>query len=340
MSITVVQRLKDTLADRHQALLTWLRQSPEQKKKTIAGPLGETALEEELQVLGDALRKAEENTLGLCDVCHDYVDTSRLEMDFTASVCIEHLSDAERARLESDLELSQKVQRALLPHELPAIIGMDLAAFSQPAQIVGGDYFDFLRFKDGSHGLVIADVQGKGMPASLLMASFQASLRIIVPESAEPAEAMQRINVLFRHNIRLTKFVTVFLARYDEQMRELVYCNAGHNPPMLARANGQIELLRPTAAAIGLAEQTRFDNSTVHLLEGDRLLLYTDGVVETRNNVREEFGESGLQNLLRNAAGLSSSGHIAALKESLRTFSGSTVPSDDTTVISIRMIPR
>ena len=340
MENTVNQRLRESLSDRRQAILSWLRQTPDDKKQTRTGPAGGEVVEDELHLLDEALNKAEENTLGLCTVCHDYVDTSRLEMDFTACVCIEHLSAEVKSRLENDLELSQKVQRALLPHEVPKIRGLEIAAFSQPAHIVGGDYFDFLRFRDGSHGIVIADVQGKGMPASLLMASFQASLRIIVPEASSPAQVMERLNVLFRHNIRLTKFVTVFLARYDEQSGELSYCNSGHNPPMLARADGTTALLRPTAAAIGLAEQTRFANTSVRLESGDRLLLYTDGVVEARNSVAEEFGEQGLQDVLRNAAGFSSPGHVAALKDALRAYTGTTVPADDTTVIAIRMISR
>jgi len=111
-------------------------------------------------------------------------------MDYACRICIDHLTGDERSLLESDLELSQKVQQALLPNELPGIPGLDIAAFSQPARMVGGDYFDFFTFRDGSPGFVIADVMGKGMAASLLMASFQASLRIIAPECDHPHEVL------------------------------------------------------------------------------------------------------------------------------------------------------
>jgi len=106
------------------------------------------------------LDKTADGTLGLCKICHEYIETGLLEMDYTANVCLTHLSEEEMRRLEAELELSQVVQRALLPQQVPAIPGMDLAVFSRPAQIIGGDYFDFLRFRDGAHGLAVADVAG------------------------------------------------------------------------------------------------------------------------------------------------------------------------------------
>src|SRR6185503_8199767 len=132
-----------------------------------------------------------------CVVCNDYVETSRLEVDYTAHVCIDHYTDDQRRRLEKELELSQKVQKALLPQEIPDMPGLELAAFSQPARIVGGDYFDFFTFSDGSSGFVIADVMGKGIAASLLMASFQASLRILISQENSPTEVVKRLNELF-----------------------------------------------------------------------------------------------------------------------------------------------
>lgn len=117
-------------------------------------------------------------------------------MDFTASVCIDHCSAEQRRELEAELELSHKVQKAL-PQEIPHIPGLQLAAFSQPAAIVSGDYFDFFRFRDGALGLAVADVVGKGLPASMLMANLQAALRILVPESDGPAAVIRRLNRLF-----------------------------------------------------------------------------------------------------------------------------------------------
>jgi RNA polymerase-binding transcription factor DksA len=176
MENSFLDRLRDNLTERRQSLAAWFKEAPATTKTIVTGPAGEKALLNRIHDLDTAIEQAGEKTLGLCDVCHDYVDASRLEMDFAARICIDHLTGEEKTRLENDLELSQKVQKALLPEIIPTINGLDIAAFSQPASIVGGDYFDFLRFKDGSHGFVIADVMGKGMAASMLMASFQASL--------------------------------------------------------------------------------------------------------------------------------------------------------------------
>jgi len=338
MESTVLERLRESLSERRQALAEWFRQAPPEARRTRTGLLGDEGIQEEIQTLDEALRKTNDKTLGICDVCHDYVDTSRLEMDYTASVCIEHLTGEEKTMLENELELSQKVQKALLPNQVPSIRGLEVAAFSQPAHIVGGDYFDFFQFRDGLHGFVIADVMGKGMPASLLMASFQASLKIIAPESTDAAEVVARLNHLFCHNIRLTKFVTVFLGRYDERSRVFEYCNAGHNPPLLRRQNGTIESMNPTGAAIGLVEQAQFQVASVVLRPEDRILFYTDGVVEARNAETEEYGQKRLEELLSARTSASAPQLIEHLKEGLRAFSGTRIPLDDTTVIAVRVM--
>lgn len=335
METTIIQRLKENLAQRAQGLSEFLRQTSPQVLKMRTGSVGEQAVNNELSLLNTVMQKAENQTLGICEVCGGDVDTSRLEMDYTASVCIEHLSSEERSRLENDLELSAKVQKALLPNVLPKIQNVEVAAFSQPARIVGGDYFDFLRCKDGAHALVIADVMGKGMPASMLMASLQASLRIIAPESNEPADIVSRLNHLFCHNIRLTNFVTLFLAKFDETTRTLMYCNAGHNPPLIQRNNGAVEYMNPTGAAIGLVEQTAFEQGQFKLEAGDRVLLYTDGVVESFSPEKEIFGEERLEEYFRSSAGKSSQQIINGLKEILRTFTGNAAPADDTTIIAL-----
>ena len=336
MNGTFLQRLKENLVERRTELASWFNQAPSSLRKTRVGPNGEDTIRHQIEKLDEAICCAEDDTLGVCEVCHEHVGDSALEMDFESRICLEHLTGIERDLLENDLELSQKVQRALLPHELPRVSGLDIAAYSQPAQMVGGDYFDFFTYGDGAHGFVIADVMGKGMAASLLMASFQASLRIIAPESIEPHDVLTRLNRIFRHNIRLTKFVTVFLARYDATSGTLHYANAGHNPPLLLSQSGEIRLLRPTGAAIGLAEQSSFTTDTAQLREGDRLLVFTDGVVELPNASGELFGDERLIEFFAQGwAGRSSREILGLLRSRLEQFSGSAVPKDDTTMIVV-----
>jgi phosphoserine phosphatase RsbU/P len=338
MENNVVQVLKENLWQRKQNIADFLKKTDESTISTRIGPNKKTDIDQQLHLFDQLLQKVEDKTLGLCEICHEPVEAARLEMDYNACVCLSHLSGEERSKLENDLELSQKVQQALLPHAIPSIKGLEIAAFSQPARIVGGDYFDFLQFKDGVPALAIADVMGKGMPASMLMSNLQASLRIITPENSMPAEVISRLNNIFCHNIRLTKFVTFFLGRFDETTRIFTYCNAGHNPPLLRHSNGSIEWLRPTGAAIGLIEQSNFYQQSVKLEKGTQLLLYTDGVVESFNKQEELFGEERLVEFFGHSYTLPPLQMITALRETLRKFTLSESLVDDTTIIAVNSV--
>jgi sigma-B regulation protein RsbU (phosphoserine phosphatase) len=282
-----------------------------------------------------SLHKAEEGTLGVCVVCHGHVDDELLQMDYTSCVCLDHYSPEERRRLEGELELSQIVQRGLLPQTIPAIEGLELAAFSRPAQIIGGDYFDFLRFKDGAHGFVLADISGHGVSAGMLMSSLQTAFHTLVPDALQPAEILQRINRLYVHNISFTTFVTAFFARYDPGSRQLTYASAGHNPALLLRtADDQIYRLERTGAAIGLMDGSPVGSASVELLPGDRLLLYTDGVTETNNSHGEQFGVERLSEVLRQNPALPAEGLLQTIRAALTDFSGGLIPEDDITLVA------
>ncbi len=338
MDNNIIQTLKENLRQRKQNIAEFLKASPASTVSTRIGPNKTEEVSKQLHLFDQLLEKVEENTIGLCEICHEPVEPERLEMDYTACVCLSHLTGEERTRLENDLELSQKVQQALLPHTTPSIRGLDIAAFSQPARIVGGDYFDFLRFEDGAHAIAIADIMGKGMPASMLMSNLQASLRIITPEKHSPRDVIARLNTIFCRNIRLTKFVTIFLARFDESTRVLTYCNAGHNQPLVRHADGSLEWLQPTGAAIGLIEQTTFSEQSVTLERGARLLLYTDGVVESFSPQEEMFGDDRLAKHFASSSGAHALQLIANLRDTLHQFTQSNTARDDTTIIAIMSV--
>jgi serine phosphatase RsbU (regulator of sigma subunit) len=331
-------RFAESLRQQRDSLLGWLQDAPAEKKAIRLGAMPEASVRDHLRVLDTAIVKAESEELGRCTVCNEFVETHWLETDYSTCVCLEHLSGDERSMLEAELELSQKVQQALLPQDLPRIDGWEIAAFSQPASIVGGDYFDFLHFRDGKHALLIADVMGKGMPASMLMASLQASLRIIIPESGSPGEALSRANRIFHHNIRLTKFVSIVIVRLDPATGVITYANAGHNPPLLVGAQGTrpVRVLRPTGAAIGLVEHARFHDETVEMATGDTLLFYTDGLVEAVNPGREEFGERRLTQVLIASAGGGPVEILKNVRSELKSFVGSLPIRDDTTILVLR----
>jgi sigma-B regulation protein RsbU (phosphoserine phosphatase) len=341
MDAKVSERIQVKLAEKHDKLSSWLHTMSETRQENPLGPVGIQEVQEHLEVLEDAMEKAATDTLGVCKICHYPVDESLIEMDYLAEVCLAHFSPQEIRSLEYELELSQIVQRALLPQQVPQISGVELAAFSRPAQIVGGDFFDFLSFGSGAQGLVIADVAGKGMSAGMIMASVQTALRALVPVSSHPVEVLTHLNRIFSHNIQFTTFVTLFLGAYDPATRLLTYCNAGHNPPLLAHQAGGFEVsfewLKPTGAAIGLVEDPQFQAQQVQLQPRDTLLLYTDGVTETFNSQDEEFGYERLADFTRRSMDLPVKNLIHALQAELQVFAHDHQHADDLTIIACRI---
>lgn len=338
MGTEVINRIQESLESKRENLIHWLGSAPEAEKEICLSceeGLDEKSLQPHLQVIDSALEKAASQTLGVCEICHGHVEDKLLEMDYTACVCLDDYSDEERRRLEAELELSQVVQRALLPRETPSIPGVDLAAFSRPAQIIGGDYFDFFKFRDGAHGMVIADVEGHGVSSSMLMSSLQSALHTLVPDNDSPIPVLERINRFYIHNINLTTFVTVFLSRYDPQLHQLTYASAGHNPPLLLHVNGGNELswLRPTAAAIGLMEEYHVRAETITLSQGDILLLYTDGVTEATNAGSESFGLDRLAAVVQENAGLSAQDLLRGVRQALQAFCAEKQLEDDITLL-------
>jgi len=339
---SVLERIRGGLLEKRQTLTGWLAGTPAPERQARLGPAGDDAVRVELRVIERALEEAECCTLGTCRVCCEPVEARLLELDYTACVCLDHLSEAEQNELETELELSQVVQRALLPQEPPEISGVELAAFSLPAQIVGGDYYDFSQFRDGGHALAIADVAGHGVSAGLLMASVQAALRTMIPEHDAPDEVLGRVNHFFNHNIRFTTFVTLFLARLDPATHTLRYSNAGHNPPLLyrRRTDGQdgITWLGPTGAAIGLVEEFRAGANSLELAAGDILVLYTDGITDAQNPQGWPFGEDGLAAVVRQSAELTARELAQHLWRVLQEFTGGRPLEDDATVVAVKVI--
>jgi sigma-B regulation protein RsbU (phosphoserine phosphatase) len=337
MVTDLYERIQEGLEEKQKEITEFLETAPETEKDVCLGH-DDNCVESHLHVIETSLEKIEDQTLGICVVCHGYVDPQLLEMDYTAAVCLDHYSDAERRRLESELELSQVVQRALLPQRMPTIRGVELAAFSRPSEIIGGDYFDFFQFRDGTHGLVIADVSGHGVSAGMLMSSLQTALRTMAPYTDSPAEILERINRFYIHNIHFTTFVTVFLARFDPVTLTLTYVNAGHNPPTVRRGvNGEIIWLKPTAPAIGLAEDFHARMESIGFSQGDSLLLYTDGVTEVSNMRNEEFGQERLAGLVHQYADRPAPDLLQAVRQAVSAFGGDRPLVDDVTMVALKI---
>jgi sigma-B regulation protein RsbU (phosphoserine phosphatase) len=314
-------------------LYHWLEATPEEEKEVQLGSPDPCCVEDHLKVINEALEKAEEGTLGICEICHERVDDELLTMDYTATVCLGHYTEDELRQLESELEMSQMVQRALLPQEAPKIPGLNVAAFSRPAQIVGGDYFDFVPFKDGGQGFVMADVSGHGVSAGMLMTSLQTAFHTLVPVADSPLDVLQRINHLYMHNINFTTFVTIFFGKLDPATRTLTYANAGHNSAYLLRADGSEDLLHPTGPAIGLMEGFLLHTEQVQLEPGDTLVLYTDGVTEAADRKGTQLGLDGLAKVVRDNVSTTAEQLIQRILRAVNSFTDGIQPVDDTTLV-------
>lgn len=334
-----LQRIQGNLLAKRQNLLQWLQQAPVSKKAMVLGETPEMQVQAHLNTLEDALGKIEDQTLGICQICHEHVGSNYLEMDYTARVCLDHLSDLDRRELEAELEFTQMMQRALLPQQPAVIPGMELAAFSRPAQIVGGDYFDFFRYRDGAHGLAIADAMGHGISAGLLIHSFQAALRMLAPESTSPASLLERANRLFLHNANFTTFVTAIICRFDPQQRSLFYSNAGHNPAALVRAeDGNVTWLLPTGAAIGLVEDYSIRTEGLTMNSEDVLVFYTDGVSEAINSENQNFGEGRLARLTQQYRSQTAAEILHTLRDALVSFCSGQALDDDVTLLVAKIL--
>ncbi len=335
MQTSVINLIREGLLEKRENLEHWQVTTPEPRKQMELGFVDASAVDTELSIIDTSLEKMDEGVYGICEICHEAVDTELLQMDFTATVCLGHYTEDELRQLESELELSQIVQRALLPQKVPSITGFDIAAFSRPAQIVTGDYFDFLQFEDGTHGFVVADVSGHGVSAGMLMGSLQTIFHTLTPGTDSPVDVLQRINRLYIHNINFTTFVTAFFGRLDPQTRTLSYASAGHNPPLLYRpsTNGTA-WLKPTGAAIGLMEDYRLQLENVQLQEGDTLLLYTDGIIEALNpQGNEQFGYDRLAEIIQQNEALPANELTQKIRQAVNDFTHGSLLADDITLI-------
>jgi sigma-B regulation protein RsbU (phosphoserine phosphatase) len=342
MDESLLARIRTSLRSKRDVLQEWARSAEPQVIQGTLGTSGRDALERHLAVIDAALEQADKNTLGTCVVCHEPVESRLIQMDYTSCVCIEHFSDEERRSLENELELAGAVQRSLLPQQAPAFPHLEIAAFSRPAQIVGGDYFDFFPFAGGRQGIAISDVAGHGMSSSLIMASLQTMLRTLTQDHKSPAELVARINRLCIHNIQFTTFVTLFLAAFEPDSRRLTYCNAGHNPPILLRGQAgvgrNVDWLTPTGPAVGLTEGSSFADEAISLGPGDLLVLYTDGVTEATNPLGEFFGPERLTTIVADNASLAAHDLLHALREGLQSFTERATQADDVTILVLRVV--
>jgi len=239
------------------------------------------------------------------------------------------------AQLERQVKLAASVQRRLLPKNPPTIEGIELASIYVPCYELGGDFYDFIPFPDDNVGLVVADVSGKGVPASLIMASVRSALRAQVDNLYYLYEVLHRLNHMLLRDSEPAEFVTLFYGVVDARNRRLTYCSAGHPPTLLLR-DGQVIELDTINMVLGVDPDEQFQQSILELQSGDLILLYTDGLFDAVNFQGERFGRQRINDaILRNSDSAGSLVH--GILWEMRKFVGITKPTDDVTMLAMKV---
>lgn len=244
----------------------------------------------------------------------------------------------EKQRLEKDLETARNIQQNLLPKKIPHFSNIQISAFNASARMVGGDYYDIVKLDPNKVLVAVADVSGKGVPASLLMANVQAFLKSICKQKLPLDEATNLMNDLVAENTMLGSFITFFWCIIDNENKELTYVNAGHNPPLHIR-NGEISKLKMGGMILGVLPTTiPYSSETIKLESGDAIIMFTDGITEAMNVNGEEFSDERLEELSVKYYKESSDDILNKIKISVQEFTQGAEQSDDITSVIVKVI--
>jgi phosphoserine phosphatase RsbU/P len=284
-----------------------------------------------------------------------YVDSPSLTREFTkddlnlltvmanvAAIRIEQTRFAEmeqaRQMMARDLEQAAEIQQGFLPAVAPSVHGLDVAGHNAPCRTVGGDYYDFFPYGSSRIAMVLGDVSGKGMPASLLMMGLQARVQVLIEEPKRLADVMTRLNRITSANCPSNRFITLFFCILDGDTGELTFCNAGHNPPLIVRADGSYDQLQGGGPVLGILPFIEYEEYHEQLAEGDALVIYSDGVTEANNPAGDEFEIEGLSAAVIRDRHLSASTIVGSINKALVAYTAGAPPSDDITVIVARRV--
>jgi len=261
---------------------------------------------------------------------------------FEASKALESLrlmqEGAEKLRLEKELAMAREVQVALLTTSLLDAEHVEVAAHSIPSRHVDGDFYDLFNLPGGRSAFVLGDVSGKGISAALLASMFQGIVEAQLSAGLSISSVITGLNRMLVQKSASSKFVTLFCAILDPQ-GNLIFVNAGHNPPMVLRASGQIEVLSTNSLIVGAFDFATYPEAETRLAPGDVLVAFTDGVTEAQNSSGEMFGDQRLQEVIRSAAALGAAQIRDCVLDQVATYSRGLLQDDDITVVALKMKP-
>jgi sigma-B regulation protein RsbU (phosphoserine phosphatase) len=235
------------------------------------------------------------------------------------------------------LQEAREIQSNLLPRKLPQVSDYEVAGMTQPVRFVGGDYYNVVRISDHQTVLCISDVSGKGMPAALLMSSLQAALKPLMWQNLAPRELCRRLNRILCDLTPVNKFISFFYAVLDDKANCLTYCNAGHNPPLVVHVDGTSRELNAAGAVLGQFPDWVYEQSEVQLNRGDRLVMFTDGLVEACDHDDEPFGESNMVKVAAQDSNAGATELMNALMQAASQHCGGRF-QDDASLIVLRAL--
>ena len=270
------------------------------------------------------------------------------DMRFLSIIAMQSAQVVENARLQekekelehmqAEIRLASKIQTNLLPKMIPSVKGYDVAGSMIAAQGVGGDYYDFISLDNDRVALCLGDVSGKGLPASLLMANFQATLRSQVFISASPKECMRRANELLFRSTADDKFATLFLGILDAQNHTLTYCNAGQDHPCLFALDASCKRLATGGPMVGAFDGADFAEESIELHAGDTIVAFSDGYTEAMNKQTEQFTDQRIQQALEKVLSKSAKEIIEYVVGEIKTHTAGIPQSDDMTMIVVKRL--
>jgi len=242
------------------------------------------------------------------------------------------VEQAERI-MKRDLSQAAEIQKRILPDKAPQIRGLELAGFNMACRTVGGDYYGFFPYPDGRVALALGDVSGKGMPAALMVMGLQARLEVLAEDPHDLSSLVTRLNKITCANCPSNRFITFFIALANPATGDFAFANAGHNPPIIVRASGEIELLEGGGPVLGILPIAKYDEQNARLGKGDVLVIYSDGVTEATDLAEEEYGEERLTEIVRQHRAENADAIVKAVTESVSRFTAGAPQADDITLI-------
>ncbi len=249
-----------------------------------------------------------------------------------------HKLALEKERLEREMELAADIQKQLLPKVMPQIPGYEVIGWNRPARQAGGDYYDFRGLGNGGWGLVVGDVVGKGVPAAILVSTLHSALHVLLDQMEVGPPLIERLNRHIFESSSANKFITMLLAALDPEGDRLAYINAGHNPGLLVRANGEVVQMTSAGLPLGLMPQGHFGVSTLDLDAGDLVCIYSDGITECEAPDEEELGLERLIGLLADHGRRPLSEILHRIDQAVTDFAQDQPQGDDQTVVLLRRL--